>query len=57
MLDKQIMKREERPIGHRSFLPQEVVQCEVTKSLEVGKQPKELKQLLCPPWMLLTWEY
>jgi hypothetical protein len=53
MLDKRIMKREERPIGHRSFLPQKVVQCEVTKSLEVGKQPKEL----CPPWMLLIGEY
>jgi hypothetical protein len=29
MLDKWVLKTEERPIGHMSFLPQEVVRCEV----------------------------
>ncbi len=29
MLDKQVPRIEERPIGHRSFLPQEVVWWEV----------------------------
>ncbi len=30
MLDKQVLRTEKRPIGHMSsFLPQEVVRCEV----------------------------
>jgi hypothetical protein len=29
MLDKQVRRIEERPMGHKSFLPQEVVRCEV----------------------------
>jgi hypothetical protein len=29
MLDKQVLKTEERSIRHRSFLPQKVVRCEV----------------------------
>jgi hypothetical protein len=29
MLDRKVLRIEERPIGHKSFLPQEVVWCEV----------------------------
>jgi len=29
MLDKQILRIEERPIVHKSFLPQKLVSCEV----------------------------
>ncbi len=32
MLDKWILRAKERPIGHRSFLPQEVVRHEVWTS-------------------------
>jgi hypothetical protein len=36
MLDKQVLRTEERPIGHKSFLPQEVVQHEVwTRGLQI----------------------
>jgi hypothetical protein len=28
MLHRRVLRTEERPIGHKSFLPQEVVQCE-----------------------------
>ncbi len=30
MLDRRILRTKERFAGHRSFLPQEVVQCEVS---------------------------
>jgi hypothetical protein len=29
MLDKQVLKTKEKHVGHMSFLPQEVVQCEI----------------------------
>jgi hypothetical protein len=32
MVEKQVLKIEETPVGHKLFLPQEVVRCEVWTS-------------------------